>query len=231
MPVYDTPINTDSNGLPRLVNAGLPVMLYLYSSTNSSLDEAFNAVAKADAGQLLVAKIDASAHTDVHAQYGSLALPALVTLDGDTVESEAANIRPADVEEHADFLMGRGPKPTTTVAEEEAAQAAGTAPVHVSDDTFMHDVLKSDMPVLVDFWAPWCAPCHMIAPTLEQFAQKYAGRVKVAKLNVDENQQVAADFRVTGIPMLLMFKDGRAVGQLVGAHPPQNIEALIQKAL
>lgn len=231
MPIYDTPISTDANGLPRLIASGLPVLLYLYATPNAALDTACKGIAKEDAGKLLVAKINANENADIHAQYGKLPLPALVTIDGELVESEAGNIRPDDLIDHADFLMGRGPLPTTTVAEVEAAQAAGTAPVHVSDASFMQDVLKSDVPVLVDFWAPWCGPCHMIAPVLEQMAEKYAGRVKIAKLNVDENQQIAGEFRVTGIPMLLMFKDGRAVGQLVGAHPPQNIDALIQKAL
>jgi thioredoxin 1 len=231
MPVFDTPISTDADGLPRILNAGLPVILYLYNASSEALDGAFSRVAKDYSGELLVAKVDASANPSVHAGYDNIALPALLTLDEDNVESQAANIRPADVDAHADFLTGNGPYPQDTAAEREAHAEAGSAPVHVSDTSFKAEVLESDIPVLVDFWAEWCGPCHMIAPTLEKFAEQYAGKLKVAKLNVDQYPQIAGAFQVQGIPMLLLFKNGEPVGKLVGAHPPHNIEAMIRKAL
>lgn len=231
MPTYDTPITTDSNSLPRIVDAGLPVMLYLFRTPSDALDKAFARVAKENAGDVLVARINAAENPDAHAQYGSLALPALLTLDEGEIESQAGNIRPADVDAHMDFLTGQGPYPQESTAAEEARAASGTAPVPVTDSTFQREVLESDVPVLVDFWAAWCGPCHAIAPSLEKFAAQYAGQVKVAKLNVDENQQTAMQYRVQGIPMLLMFKGGQTVNKLVGAHPPQNIEQMIRQAL
>ena len=87
----------------------------------------------------------------------------------------------------------------------------------VTDETFADEVLKSPTPVLVDFWAPWCGPCQMIGPILEELGGEYSGRAKVVKINVDENQQVAGSLGVRGIPALFYFKNGRVVDQVVGA--------------
>ncbi|NNE36229.1 MAG: thioredoxin [Rhodothermales bacterium] len=95
--------------------------------------------------------------------------------------------------------------------------------VVVTDDTFESEVLQSDQPVLVDFWAAWCGPCRMIAPIIEELAEEFEGRAKLAKLDVDYNPQVATDFGVRSIPTLLFFKDGRVVDQLVGAAPKKSL--------
>jgi thioredoxin 1 len=103
--------------------------------------------------------------------------------------------------------------------------------VPVTDATFQTEVLQADLPVLVDFWAPWCGPCHMVAPVLDRLAERYAGRVRIAKLNVDENPMMARQYGASSIPLLVLFKGGQPVGRLVGAHPEPNIERLIQQAL
>ncbi len=92
-------------------------------------------------------------------------------------------------------------------------------PIHVSDAEFEKTVLQSELPVIVDFWAPWCAPCRMIAPVLENIAQEYDGKLIVAKVNTDENPQWAIRYGVQGIPTLLFISGGRAVGQQVGVAP------------
>jgi len=231
MPVFDTPITTDNTGLKKVLGQSLPVLLYLYNRPDPALDSALNQVAEEHAGAILVARVDVTANPETHAAYGRPPLPALLTLDEGEIESRAANIRPQDVDEHVDFLLGLGPKPLETSAQAEARAASGGVPVAVTDSSFSQEVLGSDVPVLVDFWAPWCGPCHMVAPTLERLAAQYAGRIKIAKLNVDQNPMTAQQYQAMSIPMLLMFKGGQPVGKLVGAHPQPNIEQLIKQTL
>jgi thioredoxin 2 len=96
-------------------------------------------------------------------------------------------------------------------------------PVTVTDSNFAEEVERSPLPVLLDMWAPWCGPCRMIAPTIEQLASELAGRAKVAKLNTDENPMTGSRFNVRSIPTLLVLKDGKEIDRLVGAFPKQEI--------
>jgi thioredoxin 1 len=103
--------------------------------------------------------------------------------------------------------------------------------LHTTDADFKHDVLDSKIPVMVDFWAEWCPPCRMVAPVLEELAKEYDGKLRIAKLNVDENQQVSADFNVRSMPTFLFFKNGQVVKQLVGASPKSRFVKEIQEIL
>ena len=104
-------------------------------------------------------------------------------------------------------------------------------PQDTSDATFEQDVLKSDQPVLVDFWAPWCGPCRMVAPVVEELSSDYDGRVKFVKLNTDENPGVSGKYGIRSIPTLLIFKNGEAVGQVVGFRPKSDLAKHLEAAL
>jgi thioredoxin 1 len=111
------------------------------------------------------------------------------------------------------------------LAKEERLVADVTS---VSDATFEREVLQSPLPVLVDFWAPWCGPCRAIAPVVEELAREYAGKLKVVKINVDDNPETPARYNVRGIPNLVLFKDGQVKDQIIGAVPKTVLEKAVQ---
>lgn len=119
------------------------------------------------------------------------------------------------------------PAPTKTPKTQKMSQSV----LAVSDASFETEVLKSDLPVLVDFWAEWCGPCKMIGPIVEEIASEYQGRLKVTKLNVDENATVPAKHGIRGIPTLILFKNGTVVSQKVGAAAKSQLTAWIDSSL
>ena len=100
--------------------------------------------------------------------------------------------------------------------------------IHVGDADFQAQVLESDLPVLVDFWAEWCGPCRMIGPIVDEMATTYAGRLKVVKVNVDHSQRTAAAYSIRGIPALILYRNGREVARLAGARPAADIIAFVR---
>jgi len=110
--------------------------------------------------------------------------------------------------------------------------AHDSKPVNITDQTFEREVLQArGRPVLVDCWAPWCGPCRMVGPILDQLAAESEGRYRIAKLNVDDNQQTAARFQIASIPTMLIFKDGQLIDRLIGAQPKEVITQHLQMAL
>lgn len=103
--------------------------------------------------------------------------------------------------------------------------------IQATDASFEQEVINSSLPVLVDFWAPWCGPCLMVAPVIEQIAETYSGRLKVVKLNVDENPGVSARYQIMSIPTLILFKKGQPVDSVVGALPRKQLESFLSRHL
>ena len=122
-------------------------------------------------------------------------------------------VPPDKLEDGLAPVCGRCKKPLT----------AHPKPVEVSDASFADDVERAPLPVLVDMWAPWCGPCRQVGPVIEQLAAELAGKVRIAKVNVDQNPAISARFRIQSIPALLVFQGGREVDRLVGAHPRSEI--------
>jgi len=106
-----------------------------------------------------------------------------------------------------------------------------SAAEQVTDASFKQDVLESEVPVLVDFWAPWCGPCRMVAPVVDEIAQQYDGQIKVVKLNTDENPNVASQYGIRSIPTLMIFKGGQRVDMVVGAVPKTTLSNTLEKYL
>ena len=102
------------------------------------------------------------------------------------------------------------------------------AELKISRENFENEVMKSDIPVLIDFWAPWCGPCQMMGPIIEQLAEEYEGKAKVGKVNVDEEGELSQAFGVMSIPTIVLVKDGKVVKQAVGARPKAEVEAMLQ---
>jgi thioredoxin 1 len=237
MPRFDTPLNTNDQSIDRVLNSGLPVALVIWNGAglDASLEESLRQVAKHDAGRMLVAKLNAAENPKT-AAHVSGALPALLTFRAGEEVSRGTAINSAVFRAHVDYLLGRGPQPAPEQpAAASSTQPTGTAkpatPVTVTDASFRQDVLESDLPVLVDLWAPWCGPCHMLAPIVERLAGEYAGRLKVTKLNVDENPHTAGSYHVQGIPTLLIFRNGHVVDRIVGAAPERLLRGKIDVAL
>lgn len=238
MPVLDTPITTDDHSLERVLAQQLPIALLLYNGKLSqSLDDALRSAAREHRGELLVVRVDTNQNPDTRERYKYLAAPALLTITpGTSIKSEAGRVEAADVAAHIDHLLYDKPLPKAarteshTAHEESRRTAYSDQPVAVSDPTFNHEVLESDLPVLVDFWAAWCAPCLSIAPFIDQIAKQYAGRVKVVKLDTEHNPITAQRFGIHAIPTFIMFKNGREFHRLSGANPAaiqQVVEAAI----
>lgn len=133
-----------------------------------------------------------------------------------------------------DLLKSLFGKKEVVVGTETAAGPApesDAAPIHVTDETFEELVLGAEMPVMVDFWAPWCGPCRMVGPIVEDLARDYQGRAVVTKINTDENPRIPSLYGIMGIPTLILFKDGEEVDRVVGFVPRKTLEERLQAAI
>lgn len=225
---YDFPLTTNDQSIDRVLNAGLPVVLiFLDAAPTPALDAAMNRLAKDYAGNLLVVRAPLADSSNAAAKFGIHHGPVVITLRGGQQQSRADNADATTLEQHTLYLLGNGPRPDASTA----AASAPARPVAVTDDSFAREVMRSDLPVVVDFWAPWCGPCRSVAPALDRLSQELAGQVKIAKINVDENPVVMRQLGVQGIPTMLIVKKGKIVDRWVGALPEPAIRGRLAKVL
>lgn len=245
MPI-DAPIHVNEANLARVLGAGLPVMLVFWRrdcAPCAQLAPALDSLARRYAGRALIVKANVADEPGLARRYGVTRLPtALLMRDAQEVARAAGAAGESAWAAWLDYLTGvrrdqpalpAGPSVSLAGAAEPAAEPAqarratppaeGNAgqPITITDATFDELLRRSQLPVLVDFWAAWCGPCKMIAPAVADLAREFAGRAIVGKLNVDENPRTAGRFGVMSIPTLLIFRDGKVVDQIVGAQPAQ----------
>jgi thioredoxin 1 len=220
MPIQ-TVIHTNRHSIDRVLNAGLPVALVFWARSRplpTDVDAALSSAASRLAGKLLIARVDAGDEPELARQYGATGLPALTIVKaGKSEPALHGNLSVSAVNAWLDYAVGAAGRPAAPQAQARAANGRGE-PVTLTDATFQETVSRPG-PVLVDFWAPWCAPCRMVAPAVEQLAREFQGRAVVGKLNVDENPLTQQRYRVMSIPTLYIFKNGQVVDQIVGAQP------------
>jgi thioredoxin 1 len=191
-------------------------------------------LARQHAGELLVVQVPAKDSPTAVRRYQISSFPAVVTIREGKVLSKAEAISSSDLEKHTAFLLGRGPRPQPERQSNGRSAPAGTGsaqPQVVTDATFEQEVMRSSQPVLVDFWAPWCGPCRMVGPILDKLSKELAGRLRVAKVNVDENPAVAQRYGIQSIPTMMVVKNGQIADRWAGALPEGSLRSRVMPFL
>ncbi len=239
-PSYDFPLNSNDQSLDRVLNAGLPVALVFTDNAPSALADTLTRLAKQHAGQLLVVKVNPADNPQSARRFNISQTPALVTVKGGQPVTSAELVFGAEVEKHVAYLLGQGPQPASPprpAAQPRSSNGAASGPrtaghpIEVNEATFTEQVLLSPQPVLIDFWAPWCGPCRMVAPTVDKLAAELAGRLRVVKINTDENPGLGQRYGIQGIPTMMIFKDGQLVSRWSGAFPERDIRQRLRQAV
>jgi thioredoxin len=214
-----------------VLNAGLPVVLIfderdLRAELRATTDE----LARQYAGKVLIVTLARNDAPQAASRFGVRSFPSLVTVRGGQTVTSLEGVNVSDLRPHIAYLVGEGPRPTPRGVDRPSVGPNSTArPIPVNEADFEREVLRADRPVLVDFWAPWCGPCHMIAPALEAVARDQASVLKVVKVNVDENPGLATKYGTMSIPTMLVIKGGREVDRWVGALPENAIRSRIAR--
>jgi len=221
----DTVLHTNEQSITRVLQTGLPLVLVFWSPQavlTPTLDARLTQAAERYAGKLLIAKVDTSVERALVERYGVHQTPALVLIKDKKVETTlGGNLTTSSIDPWLHYLVEGGARPQLATSPETVAASQprnGDKPITLTDANFA-EIVNGTEPVLVDFWAPWCGPCRMVAPMVEQIAHDFQGRAVVGKLNVDENPRTAQQYNIMGIPALYIFKRGQVVDQMVGVQP------------
>jgi len=235
--MFDTPITTSDLSINKVLSTGLPVALvFLDGAPSSEITEELKRLARETAGDMLVVQIQVKGNPQSVQKYDIRWVPAVVTIKAGKEMSRTQNASAQDIRAHILYLAGKGPRPVEVQEKpansqerktssdswrnQTSSQVAGK-PIPVKDNNFDKEVIQSSIPVLVDFWATWCGPCRMTEPVVEKLAHEYQGKLKVAKVNVDENPYLSQKYNVMSIPTMMIVKNGQIVDRWMGALPEQ----------
>ena len=252
----DTPIRTGAQNLQRILDASLPSLLVFEKPDCEpcrKLEPDLKSLAGDFAGKALIVRVEDAQDEEVMRRFNLRNVPTLVLWQrGKEVGRIEGAARGDKIRDHLNFLVGNGIRPATTSGpsitlpgktpgtlrgagpakhEHRSPVKETIAPRDITDATFEAQVLRSPLPVLVDFWAPWCGPCRMVSPVVEEIGRQQAGKMNVVKVNTDENPVYVSRLGVQGIPTLILFRDGREVDRIVGAAPKPQLQAWIDSTL
>jgi thioredoxin len=246
--VFDVPIHTSAQNVERVFAAGLPLLLSFEVPVCEhcrAIAPALEELARAYVGRALIVRVDNTEEGDLAARHKITRVPTLLFWNNNVeqIRIEGA-VSYGNIRSHLEFLLGNAPRPATvsgpSLPLSMAANAAASTlpssakdgePINVTDSSFETLVLQSPLPTLVDFWAPWCGPCKMVSPVVEELGREYAGRLRVAKVNTDDNPAWASRLGIMGIPTLILFKRGREVDRVVGAASKASLRGHIERLL
>jgi thioredoxin 1 len=222
------PTLVTSTQLDDVLNSKLPVLLLVWNGETLRAEiktELENAVREHE-GRIRVVKADASKSTEFAKRFELGKHPLLIGLHNGEILARRPRPWKTDVQGMVEMLLTHAPAADPKKKEKLPAE---NKPVAVTDKTFQKEVLESPLPVLVDFWAEWCGPCKQVAPILEKLSTEFAGKIRIAKVDVDANPGLTQAFRIMSIPTLMFVKNGKIVGQQAGALPEHILRNAIQQ--